>query len=614
MSRLTDRVPLTLALGAVLLLMFCGASGSVWGTFSATSVSIGNSIAGADDWVGPQVTMLDPGTPLRGTASLSATATDLRSAVSTVTIQRSAAGAGSWADVCTDSSAPYNCSLDTIALSDGSYDLRAIARDVAGNTSTSSVVAARVVDNLGPAVTLASLPADVRGTITLTATAADAGTGVASVRIERALADGGTWSTECTDASSPYTCSLNTTTLADDLWSLRAVAVDFAANSTISAVAEVQVDNAVPTGVAVTAPASPLRGTVTLTVAADDGDSGIAAVTLQRSAAGAGVFTTICTAASAPYSCPLVTTAGATPDGSYDLRATATDVAGNSTTSAIVTRQVDNSQPSVSMTDPGAFLRGTVALQASAFTGSGVTNVSVQRAAANSSTFTTICTDASSPYGCDWATTGVADGLYDLRAVMTYASGQTLTSALIEDRRVDNSPVTGYDVQAENASGGTLGRLGVGDALVLTWSRKMSIATLIAGWSGSGPANMVVRLVDGGVNAINTGGGADAVQLLDASGNATGLGAVNVKTNLIKAKKTTAFTATATQSTVTIGGFERTVVRIVLGAVTSGGGNIRSSGATPVMVWTPSATARDLLNAACSVAPVNELGAVDRDF
>ena len=55
-------------------------------------------------------------------------------------------------------------------------------------------------------------------------------------------------------------------------------------------------------------------------------------------------------------------------------------------------------------------------------------------------------------------------------------------------------------------------------------------------------------------------------------------------------------------------------MRIALGAVTSGAANLRSSGATPVMAWTPSATARDLLNAACSVAPVNELGTVDRDF
>jgi hypothetical protein len=464
-------------------------------------------------------------------------------------------------------------------------------------------------------VTLTPVASDVRGVIALGATASDGGTGVASVRIERSLAGLDQWSTICTDASSPYSCSLDTRTLADDLYDLRAVAVDLAGNSTTSTSQDdVQVDNAAPVAVAVTAPASPLRGSVTIALTADDDDSGVATVTLQRSAAGAGVFTNVCTTSTYPYSCALVTTTGATPDGSYDLRAVATDAAGNSTTSAIVTRQIDNSQPSVSVTDPGAFLRATVSVDANAFAGSGVTQVAIQRAPAGTSTFTTICTDPSSPYGCSWNTTAVADGLYDLRAVMTYAGGTTLTSAVVKDRRVDNSAVTGYDVQAENRAGGKAGRLEAGDALVLTWSRRMSPSTLLAGWSGGGALNMVVRLVDGAVAGVGTGSGADGLQLLDAGGNATGLGSVNLKANVIKAKKTTAFTATATQSTVAIGGIDRTVVRITLGAVTSGANNVRTASTTPVMAWTPSATARDLNALACSVAPVSELGIADRDF
>jgi hypothetical protein len=606
--------PAAVALVAVLLLL-CGASGSVWGSYTSQTVSAGNVIVGATDWVGPQVTMLDPGTPLRGaTVSLNATATDV-GGMSSVTIQRSPAGAGTWTAVCSDGSAPFNCPLDTTALADGSYDLRAIARDVAGNSSTSKIVAARVVDNNGPTVTLTPVASDVRGVIALGATASDGGTGVASVRIERSLAGLDTWTTICTDASSPYSCSLDTRTLADDLYDLRAVAVDLAGNSTTSTTQDdVQVDNAAPVAVAVTAPASPLRGSVTIALTADDDDSGVATVTLQRSAAGAGVFTNVCTTSTYPYSCALVTTTGATPDGSYDLRAVATDAAGNSTTSAIVTRQIDNSQPSVSVTDPGAFLRATVSVDANAFAGSGVTQVAIQRAPAGTSTFTTICTDPSSPYSCSWNTTAVADGLYDLRAVMTYAGGTTLTSAVVKDRRVDNSAVTGYDVQAENRTGGKAGRLEAGDALVLTWSRRMSPSTLLAGWSGGGALNMVVRLVDGAVAGVGTGSGADGLQLLDAGGSATGLGSVNLKANVIKAKKTTAFTATATQSTVAIGGIDRTVVRITLGAVTSGANNVRTASTTPVMAWTPSATARDLNALACSVAPVSELGIADRDF
>ena len=62
-----------------------------------------------------------------------------------------------------------------------------------------------------------------------------------------------------------------------------------------------------------------------------------------------------------------------------------------------------------------------------------------------------------------------------------------------------------------------------------------------------------------------------------------------------------------------IGGIDRTVVRITLGAVT-GAGAYAAPRATPFMVWTPSATARDLLSVACSAAPLTEPGTADRDF
>ncbi len=285
--------------------------------------------------------------------------------------------------------------------------------------------------------------------------------------------------------AAPTAARWTPTTLANDLYDFQAVALDLAGNATTSAlVADVQVDNAVPFGVAVTAPASPLRGAVTLTATADDDDSGVATVTLQRRT-GAGAFVDICTTSTDPYSCQLVTTAGATPDGTYDLRAIAVDAAGNTTTSATVARQIDNSQPSVSLVDPGAYLRGTVTLTANAFTGSGVTSVAIQRAPADGTTFTTICSDNLTPFTCSFVTTAVTDGLYDLRAVMTYAGGQTLTSALVTDRRVDNAAVTGYDVQAENRAGGRAGRVETGDVLVLTWSRTMNTTTLLPGWSGT---------------------------------------------------------------------------------------------------------------------------------
>jgi hypothetical protein len=613
MNRRSSTLAATLC--GALLLALCTSCAGASAAFTATTANGGSSIVAASDWVAPQTTMLDPGTPLHATVTLTATAVDPGGTMASVSIQRSPAGAGAWSTVCTAASAPYSCPLETTTLADGAYDLRAVARDTAANSATSNTVSSRVVDNTGPSVALNPIATDVRGALALGAVAADGGSGVAAVRIERSLAGQNAWTAVCTDTSSPYGCSLDTTALANDIYDFRAVAQDVLGNSTVSALLTgVQVDNAVPIGVAVTAPASPLRGAVTLTATADDLDSGIATVTLQRSSSGAGVFTTVCATSSYPYSCTLVTTAGATPDGSYDLRAVAVDYAGNSTTSAIVTRTVDNTQASVSLVDPGAFLRATVTVQANAFSGTGVTQVVIQRSPATKNTYTAICTDASSPYSCSFDTTTVADGLYDLRAVMTYGTGQTLTSAVVVDRRVDNLVVTGYDVQTENRAGGSAGRVEAGDVLVLTWSGRMNTATLLSGWDGTGTANATVRLSDGANASINTGGGADALELLDVAGNATGLGSVNLKANMVRAKKTVVFAATATQSTVTVGAIDRTVVRLTLGAVTTGATNIRTASGTPAMAWAPSASARDLFGNVCSVAPISELGSLDRDF
>ena len=68
--------------------------------------------------------------------------------------------------------------------------------------------------------------------------------------------------------------------------------------------------------------------------------------------------------------------------------AAATDAAGNVTTSAPVTnRVVDNTVSSVTVEDPGAFLTGTVTVQANATSTAGVTSVRIQQAPAGSSTW-----------------------------------------------------------------------------------------------------------------------------------------------------------------------------------------------------------------------------------
>ena len=76
--------------------------------------------------------------------------------------------------------------------------------------------------------------------------------------------------------------------------------------------------------------------------------------------------------------------------------------------------------------------------------GSGVANAQFQRSPAGAGVWTNIgAADTTSPYSVAWDTTAVADGLYDLRVVTTDNAGNTFTSALVTNVRVDNTNPTG---------------------------------------------------------------------------------------------------------------------------------------------------------------------------
>ena len=63
-------------------------------------------------------------------------------------------------------------------------------------------------------------------------------------------------------------------------------------------------------------------------------------------------------------------------------------------------RRIDNVVPTVSITDPGANIRGTISLDATASDGGGILNVKIQRSPAGLNVWTDICTDTTSPYSC----------------------------------------------------------------------------------------------------------------------------------------------------------------------------------------------------------------------
>ncbi|HSX30167.1 MAG TPA: Ig-like domain-containing protein, partial [Candidatus Saccharimonadales bacterium] len=136
----------------------------------------------------------------------------------------------------------YNDSSLTSATS---YSYRLRAADAAGNLSAYSSVASAttqaVVDTTAPTVAIiAPVTGDtVTGTVTISASAADTGTGVQSVQFfQEGVLLG-------EDTAAPYSYQWNTNTVANGIYHLTAVAKDNAGNvSAASDVVTVQVNNA----------------------------------------------------------------------------------------------------------------------------------------------------------------------------------------------------------------------------------------------------------------------------------------------------------------------------------------------------------------------------------
>jgi chitinase len=310
-----------------------------------------------------------------------------------------------------------------------------------------------------------------------------------------------------------------------------------------------------------------------------------------------GTWTDACTDATAPWAACSWATA-TVPDGLYDLRAVTTDAAGNSAASATISsRRVDNVGPTVSLTDPGVYLAGVVTLAATATDPVGVASVSFERRATTGSTWNSICTDATAPYACAWTTTGVADGLWDLRATSTDTLGH-VSSSLIPSRTVDNTKPAPVDVQAGNG-GAVAGKPEAGDWIAFTWSEPVKPALVLAGWTGA-TTSISVTFVDTAKK--------DTLALEDTTAT-TALNIASSRTDVALASDVvsadTTFDATMVQNGATI--------TVTLGA--KRGTNAVKIATAAAMTWKVSNATTDLAgNAIVTGASVTESGAADTDF
>jgi hypothetical protein len=203
-------------------------------TSSTVSVTVNNP-----DTTLPNVSLTEPasGAVVAGTVTVSASASDNVGVVG-VQFKRGTTNIGA-----EDITAPYSVSWDTLPLNNATYSLTAVARDAAGNTSTSTAVSVTVSnDKTAPTVSLTA-PANnatVAGTVTISANASDA-VGVVGVRFSVDGVDVG-----AEDTTAPYSISWNTATVSNGAHVLTAVARDAAGNTRTSNNRKVNVSNPAP--------------------------------------------------------------------------------------------------------------------------------------------------------------------------------------------------------------------------------------------------------------------------------------------------------------------------------------------------------------------------------
>ena len=404
---------------------------------SVATVAVDNVSEPPVDTTPPSVSLTAPAdaATVNGSVTISADASD-NVAVTQVEFLVNGNVVGS------DTSNPYSISWDSTSLANGPATITARASD--GSNTTTSSAHNVTIDNNGspppdttpPSVSLTA-PADaatVNGSVTISADASD---NVAVTQVEF-LVNGNVVGS---DTSNPYSISWDSTSLANGPATITARASD-GSNTTTSSAHNVTIDNngspppdTTPPSVSLTAPADAATVNGSVTISADASDN--VAVTQVEFLVNGNV---VGSDTSNPYSISWDSTSLANGPATITARAsdgsnTTTSSAHNVTIDNQVTPPGDTTPPTVTLADPGGFLRGVKTLTATASDASGVTQVVFQLSPTGQNTWSSIATDTNAPYSTDFATATVADGVYDFRAVATDPATPGVSSRLTDDRQ-----------------------------------------------------------------------------------------------------------------------------------------------------------------------------------
>ncbi len=244
---------------------------------------------------------------------------------------------------------PYTYSWDTKSLTDGSYTLKALATDQAGNTTYSNAIT-RFLDNTpdSPPVVALTTPEDgatVANEVILTATASDPDGDLVGVQF---ILEGAGLGAE--RFSAPFERVWFTKTVPDGSYQLWAVARDMGGREFVSDVVNVTVDNSYPPLVSIVniVGDSILTGDVEILAEVSDVDDDVTSVEFLAGDQSIGTVT------EAPYS--LIWGTKDFENGEYKLVAIATDSDGNVVPSRAVSIEVFNHVLEVTLRRPHAMI------------------------------------------------------------------------------------------------------------------------------------------------------------------------------------------------------------------------------------------------------------------
>lgn len=391
-------------------------AGNVGSTNATENFTIDNTL--------PALTITAPvnGTVWKGTQTITWSNTETNKDV--VKIEYSADGGSTWTVL--NSSTPDDGShpWDTDAVAEGqNYRLRINATDDAGNVN-STTSGTFAIDRTAPSSTVtAPVAGNVwRGTKTITWSTTDLNRDV--VQIEYSANGGTSWSNIAASTADDGSYDWDTTAVADGAqYRIRVTPTDKAGSAgSASSVNNFTIDNTAPS-LSITSPSGGIVSGV-LNITWSETETNKDVVKVEYSSDGGSTWTTIVASTADVGYYNWNTTSVA--DGSYKVRVTATDDAGNTGNATSASFTINNNAPSPSGLSTAAAV-GASATITWVMADNDLTDVTLQ-VSCNGAAYSNIATGVSNTGSYAWNSASTSEGSCTLRLVATDVGSNTGTA------------------------------------------------------------------------------------------------------------------------------------------------------------------------------------------